>query len=125
MKSKIIIALLFLSLIASAEQLTITLIIDMPTATNYAVVKAINTNKSIVIKPSLSSPSISILETQIKLEEKRIKEKYDGLPTKYAANSSDVSTATLNTVISSWKEHDKEIAELNKKKELLKRMKGQ
>lgn len=70
----------------------------------------------------LPNPKVSVLETQIKLMEQRVKEQYEGVPNTYVALSSEASSNMIDHLETIWKQKEKDEAEIQAKKEELKKL---
>ena len=68
------------------------------------------------------NPKTVQLETQIRLMEQKVKEQYEGVPSTYAAPSSETSSNMVNHLQSIWKQKEKDEADIKAKKEELKKL---
>ena len=101
----------------------VNVIIVVLTSTNQLplVLKAITNQytSTVIIK---QNPKVAQLETQIRLMEGRFKENYDGLPNDYIGDGSAQSQATLDKLIALWKQKETDTAEIEAKKDELKKL---
>jgi len=100
---------------------------------NVVVVLLINTNHLPIVLKSITNrftnaklylpdPKIPILETQIRLQERRIMELTNGLPTSFVSNTDTKSTQSLTNLMIAWEEYDVAMSNITIKKIELKNL---